>query len=573
MLIRRFTAPAARLLKLLPADIGRPLPHFAPKLIDASLLQDAHRVMTTGIPLEKEVRAEEDRYYLRRILPHSTVTGPTGVVITFIDMTGRVDAEAQSRRLATVLRDSSDAIALLDLDGRITAWNRGAEILYGHSEAKALKMNIADLATQGARGTVLGVIKRITGGEVVPAFETQTRTRAREVIDVWVTVTLLRDASGKPVAVALTQRDITARRRAEKQLRTLNTQLEQRVDERARELRGAEVRMRAVLDATADAVITIDTAGKIVTFNQAAVQMFGYNAEEAIGQNVTILIPPGQRGRHADYLSRYLRTRDPRLIGMPRELDACRRDGSVFPIQLSVREVEELKLFVGCIRDLTLARSLEEEVLNIAVLEQRRIGQELHDGTQQELTGLGLLAQNLKEALSRQASTADAELAGRLASGISAANLHVRSLAHGLIPVPVDAGTLPVALRELATNTQEIYKVSCRLDCPEPVTVRDASTATHLYRIAQEAVSNAVKHAKADTIAIRLAPVGGDLVLEVRDNGVGMVAEKPTHGGVGLRLMEHRCTVIGGRFLIHSQEGGGTVIGCAFPQSGGVRVK
>jgi two-component system, chemotaxis family, CheB/CheR fusion protein len=568
MLIRRFTAPAARLLKLLPTDIDRPLLHLAPKLIDDSLSQEARRVITTGIPSEKEVRAEENRYYLCRILPHSTATGPSGVIVTLIDMTQRVEAEAQSRRLATVLRDSSDAIALLDLDGRITAWNRGAEMLYGHSETEALRMNIADLATEDTRGVVLGVVKRITHGEFVPAFETQTRTRSEEVIDVWVTVTLLRDASGKPISVALTQRDITDRRRAEKKLRTLNAQLEQCVDERTRELRGAEIRMRAVLDAAADAVITINTAGTIVTFNQSAVRKFGYSADEAIGQNVTILIPPDQRARHTIYLSRYLRTREPHLIGKPRELDACRRDGSIFPIQLSVCEIEELKLFVGCIRDLTRAKSLEEEVLNIAMLEQLRIGQELHDGTQQELTGLGLLAQNLKEALSPQGSTTDAELAGRLASGISEANLRLRSLARGLIPVPVDAGTLPVALRELATSTQENYKVSCRLDCPEPVTVRDASTATHLYRIAQEAVSNAVKHAKADTISIRLAPIGTNLTLEVRDNGVGMIAGKPAYGGVGLRIMEHRCTVIGGRFLIDSPEGGGTLIGCTFPRSG-----
>jgi signal transduction histidine kinase len=246
-------------------------------------------------------------------------------------------------------------------------------------------------------------------------------------------------------------------------------------------------------------------------------------------------------------------------------MNACRKDGSLFPIRLSVVEIDHSRLFAGFIHDMSAAKTLQEEILNIALLEQQRIGQELHDGTQQELTGLGLLSQNLREALSQRGSEAEATLAGRLADGIAQANLHVRSLAHGLLPVPVDEKTLPAALGELARSTRENYGLSCQFDCPEPVLVDNSVTATHLYRIAQEAVSNAVKHAKANAISIRLARSDGDLLLEIRDDGVGIAPRTPPYEGAGLRLMEHRCSVIGGRFTVQRQDSGGTRVACAIP--------
>ena len=541
--IRRFTPPAARLLNLLETHIGRSFLELAPRLTDSGLMEASQRVITTGNPLDEEIRTEEQRCYLRRVLPYRGADGPIGVVVTFIDVTERVAAEAQSRRFAAVLRDSNDAIALTDLSGRITAWNRGAESLYGYTEADALKLSIEDLASEEGHAHMRDVFTRAARGDAVPAFEAQRRTRDGRIIDVLATVTLLRDAPGMPALLAVTERDITVRRQAAQQI-------------------------RAILDATPDAVVTIDQSGKIVTFNQSATRLFGYSADEAIGQSVTILVPPGERPQYEAYLSRYRQTREPRLIGKPQEVTAFHKDGALIPVQLSVIEIEHLGLFAGFIHDMTVAKTLQEEILNIAMLEQRRIGQELHDGTQQELTGLGLLAHGLGEALSRPGSEEEAKLAARLADGIAQANLHVRSLAHGLVPVPVDAESLPAALGELAKSTRENYSLACRFDCPEPVRVGDATTATHLYRIAQEAVGNAVKHAKADAISIRLARTESDLVLEVADNGVGIAPGKPQLEGAGLRLMEYRCAVIGGRFTVRRKEGGGTLVACTIPRLG-----
>jgi chemotaxis methyl-accepting protein methylase/signal transduction histidine kinase len=212
--------------------------------------------------------------------------------------------------------------------------------------------------------------------------------------------------------------------------------------------------------------------------------------------------------------------------------------------------------------DITQAKSLQEEVSGIAVLEQQRIGQELHDGTLQELTGLGLLAQNLSESLALEDRTADRALADRLARGIAEANRHVRALARGLVPVPIDADSLAPALAELAASTRETFGTACSFELSGPVKMSNSDTATHLYRIAQEAVRNAASHSKADRISIQLGHSNGDLVLEVRDNGIGIPPRTQMHRGVGLRLMEHRCSLLGGRFIAEPQPGGGTVVAC-----------
>lgn len=339
------------------------------------------------------------------------------------------------------------------------------------------------------------------------------------------------------------------------QLQTANAELESskaRLQERTDEIGRVRNQLRVLLDATADAVVATDTSGRIVTFNKSAVRMFGYAAEEVIGRRIDILLPvePGNSGAS-------LRA----FIGTPREVMASRRTGARFPALLSVSKTSDAELLVCCLSDLTVNKALQQEVLRIATLEQQRIGQELHDGLQQELTGLGLLAQNLADELAQRGS-ADPALASRLAAGVAQANLNVRALARGLVPVPIDAERLPIALAELAKSTQETYKVECRLECFEPIEAPSAAAATHLYRIAQEAVGNAVRHAKSKDIRVRLMREDDGLRLEVADDGTGIPALPAGRAGLGLRLMEHRCALIGGRFAIEPRAGGGTVVSC-----------
>lgn len=559
----QFTAPAGILFNLRDADLGRPWLTVA-RGFDEQLAIDAQLAMETRTAIERNVRGFHNRCYLRRVqVFRAEGSRVGGVVVTLVDITSQVESDIQLRRFAAMLRDSADAIVVTDFGGRIVAWNRGAQRLYGYTQSEALKLNVRDLMTGDRLDATLEVMRRAARGETMPAFDTQRRTRDGGIVDVSATVALLFDVAGNPESLAATERDVTARRRAENGIRMLNARLEQRVAERATELQYSEDQIRAILDATADAVVTIDILGRIATFNRAAERIFGYAASEVIGENVTILIPPEERVGRYGYKATAARSYASRLIGRSHEISGRRKDGSIFPIQLSVNSVEGRDLFVGVARDMTEHKALQKEIIDVAMLEQRRIGQELHDGTQQELTGLGLLAQSLAESLSRGGAATASEAAARVARGIEQCNQRVRSLARGMVPVPIDREGLMTALAELARQTTEIHGLPCGFECPSPVEIDNDNEATHLYRIAQEAVSNATRHAKASAIWIRLEQVEGRLILEVQDNGIGLQSAGISGKGVGLRLMEHRCAMIGGNFAIDPRADGGTCIACS----------
>jgi PAS domain S-box-containing protein len=561
--VASFTPPASVLLNLCDSDLGRPWTAVA-RGFDEQLAIDSQLTLETRMPIEKNVQNHDHKCFLRRVQVYRAEgAGVGGVAVTFVDITQQIESDAQLRRFAAMLRDSADAIVVMDFGGRIVAWNRGAQRLYGYTQGEALKLNVRDLMTGDRLDATLDVMRSVARGEAMPPFDTQRRTRDGRIVELSATVALLFDSAGNPESLAATERDITARRRAEDETRMLNARLEQRVAERAADLQHSEEQIRAILDATADAVVTIDVLGRIATFNRAAERIFGYAANEVIGENVNLLIPPQERVGHYGYKATATRSYYSRLIGRTHEIAGRRKDGSIFPIQLSVNAVEGRDLFVGVARDMTEHKALQKEIIDVAMLEQRRIGQELHDGTQQELTGLGLLAVSLAESLSRNNSAAASQVASRVARGIELCNQRVRSLARGMVPVPIDREGLMTALAELARQTTEIHGIPCGFECPSPVELDNDNESTHLYRIAQEALSNATRHARASAIWIRLEQLDGRLVLEVQDTGIGMQATPNSSKGVGLRLMEHRCAMIGGNFSIGPRPDGGTCIACS----------
>ena len=563
--IRRFTQPTAGLFNFSEADIGRPLRDIAPTFEDDTLFADCEAVLGQPSPIEKEIHTDDGHCYLRRILPYRGTTGRIeGIVVSFVDITDRIGAEAKIRHLASVLRISHDAIIISTLDGRITGWNQGAINCYGYSEAEALELEFRDIVPAQYRPKAVAAVEQVLARMEVPTYESQRLTKDGRVVDVEVTLTVLTDKNGSPVELARTERDITARLQREAEIQALQTELERRVRERTSALHERDYRIRAILDATPDAIVTIDGNGTIEGFNKAAQTMFGYSADEALGSNVSILMGEPYRSEHAGYLSRYAQTGEARLLGKVRDLTGRRRDGTEFPIQLSATPVNGQGLFTGIIRDVTEQRALQEEIVRVAAAEQRRIGEELHDGTQQELTGLGLLAQHLAEASVDTGSGELRQIAVKLANGIAETNRHVRQLARGLVPVAIDAEGLMAALSTLAERTEEEAGIACRFDCPATVDVADDMLALHLYRIAQEAVNNAVKHADATTITIELRNDPEGVALSIRDDGVGVSPAAGSTGGLGLRLMAHRCGLIAGTLEVSRTEPGTEVL-CRVP--------
>ncbi len=327
--------------------------------------------------------------------------------------------------------------------------------------------------------------------------------------------------------------------------------------------------LRTILDTAVDGIIGIDAYGIIHTFNPAAERLFGYQASEVLGSNIKALMPAPYCEHHDAYLARYRETGEPHIIGVGREVSALRKDGSEFPIDLSISEVDHLKHYMGFIRDLSPRRALEKELLSISERAQRELGQNLHDDIGQEMTALALKADTLQELLARSGQREEAALTEKLVTGLQRTRSKIRTLAHGLIPVPIDAKGLAVALRELASEVSVTHDIICIFTSEASVSVTDPSVATHLYRIAQEAVNNAIRHGKARHIHVSLYMQDNDLYLEITDDGGGItgnIVEKP---GMGLKIMQHRCGIIGGVLMVGPGKRHGTQVACRLPMSGG----
>lgn len=208
--IKRFTPASTRLFKLIPSDSNRLITDIASQCLDNSMISAAQQVLETLMPDEREVQTEAGEWYLRRILPYRTQDDRIeGVVVTFADITTLKQAALDMQRFAAVMRDSNDAIILFDFDGRIMAWNRGAEKLYGYGEAEALKLGVDKLAPAHLAAAQHELIEQIRNGAAVQPHEAQRLTRDGRVVDVWFTVSALHDDNGVPVAVAATERDIS----------------------------------------------------------------------------------------------------------------------------------------------------------------------------------------------------------------------------------------------------------------------------------------------------------------------------------------------------------------------------
>jgi signal transduction histidine kinase len=218
-------------------------------------------------------------------------------------------------------------------------------------------------------------------------------------------------------------------------------------------------------------------------------------------------------------------------------------------------------------REIAERERLEKEVIDVSEREQRRIGHDLHDGLCQHWAATAMAGQVLNEKLSARSlpEAADAREIVKLAeNGITL----TRNLAHGISSTGTEPEGLGAALREMAGNASKIFKIRCVFECEETPSIEDAAAATQLYRIAQEAVHNAIRHGKPGQIVIGLAARKDRIELTVEDDGVGLPEEWQKNRGLGTRIMAHRAAMIGGHFSIESNPTGvGTFVKCSMPRT------
>lgn len=328
-------------------------------------------------------------------------------------------------------------------------------------------------------------------------------------------------------------------------------------------LRISEHRFRVALQHSPIFVFNQDTDLRYTWIHNLPVQ----NAEESfIGKTDEALFPQEEADRLVQIKLRALATG-----GSVRQEVACTINGEKRIYDLTVEpvrnEFQKPIGITGAAIDITEHKRLENEVLQISEMEQRRIGQDLHDGICQHLAGIGLMTEALGLKLEAR-SKANAAQVENIATQIREVISQTRSLARGLSPVVLEAEGLMAALEELAAHTGKLFRIACEFICPSPVEFADLTAATHLFRIAQEAVTNAVKHGKAKRVEIRLEEKADKLVLAIRDNGLGFTgAPLSSAKGMGLRIMQYRATTIGATLLFQKANPSGAAVICFLPRA------
>lgn len=325
----------------------------------------------------------------------------------------------------------------------------------------------------------------------------------------------------------------------------------------------ASSRLAAIVEDSEDAIFSETFDGVITSWNRGAERLFGYSEAEAIGRTSQEMIHFGRSPEEQQLIEQV--GQGERAEDRAVETIRQRKDGTSIHVLQTISPVKDDRgrhVGVSIIaRDVTERRNLEREVLESTGREQQRIGRELHDSLGQELTGLSYLAKSLAQKLNAH-DNPHAETAHTIAAGIQQALCEVRSAVQGLVPVEVDGAGFMVALEKLAAQTQVNCGIDCRIDSREPVRIDDNVMATHLFRIVQEAINNAVKHAQARHIVVRPESSNGTLSVSVEDDGVGIPEQARHNGGMGLRIMQYRAGVIDAALDVHPTGAGGTAVVC-----------
>ena len=358
--------------------------------------------------------------------------------------------------------------------------------------------------------------------------------------------------------------DISAQKKLEAELSSLNRELEERVQERARQYLASRQETLAVLNAAADPIITIDSEGLIQSLNRATCRVFGYAQDELLGVNLrTLLTNAG-----AEVFRRALEDCAEEAVGetpkVRREALWRMKNGTQVPVEMALARIDEARHFTIVLRDLRDKKRLEWEVMQVTESERSRISRELHDSLGQELAAMSLETRVIAE---DQAGTDEAAASKyrRFSEKLQQCIAQLRTIIFDLAPIDVSDGGLVDALEALVRNIpeQDGLKCSFHLSHPEPLVALPRETEIQLLRIAQEGVHNARKHSGARQIVVGLSGKGGGVELQIIDDGRGVPLKKrSSFAGQGLRIMEYRCSLVGGELEIMNYRPNGTKVVC-----------
>jgi len=321
----------------------------------------------------------------------------------------------------------------------------------------------------------------------------------------------------------------------------------------------------AILETVGALVLVLDPEGRIIRFNRACEQMTGYVFAEVHGKFIwDLFLVPQEVERFRSSFQKALADQS----SQEHESSWVARDGRQRIIAWSTTVLpgasEAASYIIASGVDITERKHLEKTILEISAREQRRIGQDLHDGLGQHLTGIAFMSKVQEQKLMEK-NLPEATDAAKIVNLVNEAIHKTRELARGLSPVVSDASGLMSALQQWAGEVEDLFAVTCRFECFTPVLIHDDTVATHLYYIAREAVNNAIKHGHARAIFIRLAADEQRGILSIEDDGCGIGKIAAGNKGMGMHLMNYRARMVGGSLEVQRIDRSGTVVTCLFP--------
>lgn len=448
--------------------------------------------------------------------------------------------------LAAIVEHSSDAIFSRTFNGTITTWNAAAERIFGFSAKEIIGRSSRLLLPAGHREHFRTLVARMRRGEFIEGLETERVRKDGQRIRVELTLSPIRDGARRVIGFSTIARDVTDRDRTRQALARSQRELDDLFQE-------ASV-----------GLVVLSREGRVLRANRAFLELLDCPEEQVIGKSL--------KRFHAD-AARFERLLNQLALrqtfhNFPAELRTGKRQ--IKSVLIDANALWEEGRFVQSrwfVRDISQRKRLERELIELSEREKRGFAQELHDGLGQQLGGVAYLANVLREKLAERGApeSADAE---RIFSLVRTAISQTRRVARGLSPIRSEAEGLMDALRDLADQTSQLFGVRCRFVCPEPVRVTDTNLAAHLFRIAQEATNNALKHARPKTVRLGLTRTRSGIRLVVADDGKGIGPLSPRRTGLGLRIMNYRAGLIHGTLTVRrSASGRGTEVMCRAPLS------
>ena len=478
----------------------------------------------------------------------NAVGGLVGSVHVAHDITERKRAEQALQKSEEKYRDLveniNDVIYSVDAQGVITYASPVVELLFGHPAADLVGTFYEQYIHPDDLPAIRESYANVLAGRLYPS---DYRFRRRDGEFRWVRSSSrpVLDAAGRVVGLRGMLRDITEMKQAEQALQE------------------SEQNFRHLAANALDGILIAADGGQHVYANRRAAEILRYAPEELLQTTQQDLVDPAEYPKLRQRLQN-------RIAGRPvpgiYETVFRRKDGTKLPVGItSTRTMwQGQTCALVFFRDVTERKRMENEVLQIADWEKTRIGQDLHDTLGQQLAGMAYLSQALAQGWKSQPQADTDKSMARIGAEMRHTMELVRQMARGLTPVAPGPNGLTDALRGVAERTQQIYGLACILQADEGVAVADRQVATHLFFIAQEAVTNAVRHGQARHIALRLTRNGIQGELSIQDDGVGLPVGHPAGSGLGLRIMRYRANLIGGTLALERVESGGTRVACRF---------